>query len=80
MVEEFKGILVHSELNSWINFVVAVSDKDYSKAKEVISEAYDEWNTNDEISCYPIGEWVSHKLDIGKIEHDIFYAEDEEAE
>ena len=65
-------------MNTWIDFCILVSDKDFNKAKEVIEKAYDDWWTVPDAEFEPIGDWVSRCLTENDIEFDIYFKNEEE--
>ena len=40
MIQKQNCILVYSDMNTWIDFCILVSDKDFNKAMEVTARAY----------------------------------------
>lgn len=43
MIQKRNCILVCSDMNTWIDFCILVSDKDFNKAMGVAAKAYDDW-------------------------------------
>ena len=43
MIQKRNCILVYSDMNTWIDFCILVSDKYFNKAMEVTAKAYDDW-------------------------------------
>ena len=80
MIQKQNCILIYSDMNTWIDFCILVSDKDFNKAKEVIEKAYDDWWTVPDAEFEPIGDWVSDKLKENGIEFEIYFKYEEEEE
>ena len=80
MIQRRNCILVYSDMNTWIDFCILVSDKDFNKAKEVIEKAYDDWWTVPDEEFEPIGDWVSDELKENGIEFEIYFKHEEEEE
>ena len=80
MIQKRNCILIYSDMNTWIDFCILVSDKDFNKAKEVIEKAYDDWWTVSNAEFEPIGDWVSDKLKENGIEFEIYFKYEEEEE
>ena len=80
MIQKRNCILIYSDMNTWIDFCILVSDKDFNKAKEVIEKAYDDWWTVPDTEFEPIGDWVSDKLKENGIEFEIYFKYEEEEE
>ena len=78
MVQKRNCILIYSDMNTWIDFCILVSDKDFNKAKEVIEKAYDDWWTLPDAEFEPIADWVSDKLKENGIEFEIYFKYEEE--
>ena len=80
MIQKRNCILIYSDMNTWIDFCILVSDKDFNKAKEVIEKAYDDWWTLPDAEFEPIADWVSDKLKENGIEFEIHFKYEEEEE
>ena len=80
MIQKRNCILIYSDMNTWIDFCILVSDKDFNKAKEVIEKAYDDWWTLPDAEFEPIADWVSDKLKENGIEFEIYFKHEEEEE
>ena len=80
MVQKRNCILIYSDMNTWIDFCILVSDKDFNKAKEVIEKAYDDWWALPDAEFEPIADWVSDKLKENGIEFEIYFKYEEEEE
>ena len=78
MIQKQNCILIYSDMNTWIDFCILVSDKDLNKAKEVIEKAYDDWWTLPDAEFEPIADWVSDKLKENGIEFEIYFKHEEE--
>ena len=78
MIQKRNCILIYSDMNTWIDFCILVSDKDFNKAKEVIEKAYDDWWTLPDAEFEPIADWVSDKLKENGIEFEIYFKNEEE--
>ena len=42
MIQKRNCILVYSDMNTWIDFCILVSDKDFNQAMQVTTKAYDD--------------------------------------
>lgn len=80
MVTERRCINVWSDMNTWIDFCILVSDADFNKAKEVIDKAYDDWWELPDVQFEPIADYVCRCLTDNGIEHEIYFKEDDEEE
>ena len=78
MVQKRNYILVYSDMNTWIDFCILVSDKNFNKAMEVTAKAYDDWWTLPDAEFEPIADWVSDKLKENGIEFEIYFKYEEE--
>jgi hypothetical protein len=82
MIEQRSAIVIHSELNEWINVCIVVEPyEDFMKVKEIASEAYSEWWDSDTSEC--IGDYIKRKLDETGCCYEMFlgdFNEDEEEE
>lgn len=80
MIEERSAIVIHSELNEWINICIVVEPyEDFMKVKEIASNAYDKWWDSDTTEC--IGDYIKCKLDEAGCGYEMFlgdFNEDEE--
>ena len=78
MIQKQNCILVYSDMNTWIDFCILVSDKDFSKAMEVTTKAYDDWWELPDAQFESIVDWVSRCLTENDIEFDIYFKDEEE--
>lgn len=79
MIQKRNCILVYSDMNTWIDFCILVSDKDFNKAMEVTAKAYDDWWDSEEAdSDIPIAEYIGMKLTENNIKFDMYFNNDEE--
>lgn len=82
MIEERSAIVIHSELNEWINICIVVEPyEDFMNVKEIASKAYDKWWDSDTTEC--IGDYIKRKLDEAGCGYEMFlgdFNEDEEEE
>ena len=75
MSEFTQAIVLHSELNPWIDMcIVPHADKD--KVKQVSTEAFDSWFDVD--TDEPIGDYIKRKLTEAGCSFDIYWCMDEE--
>ena len=72
-------INVCSNVNEWIDCMFIVDEPDVEKAKEIITQAYDEWWEDDEI-CNTITDWICKALRENNIEFEVYFKENEEEE
>ena len=64
-------IRVYSDLNTWMDCIVRVSDEELDHAKEVLEKAWDEfWEDENE---KPYGDLLSSALEEAEIEYEIYY-------
>ena len=81
MIQKRNCILVYSDMNTWIDFCILVSDKDFNKAMEVTAKAYDDWWDSEEAdSDIPISEYIGMKLTENNIEFEIYFKNEDESE
>ena len=80
MIQKRNCILIYSDMNTWIDFCILVSDNDFNKAMEVTAQAYDDWWTLPDAEFEPIADWVSDKLKENGIEFEIYFKYEEEEE
>ena len=79
MVQKRNCILVYSDMNTWIDFCILVSDEDFNKAMEVTTKAYDDWWDSEETDFdIPIAEYICMKLTENNIESEIYFKNEEE--
>ena len=79
MVQTTTGINVFSDMNTWIDFIIIpCKSKDFTKAEEIVSKAYDDWWTLPDAEFEPIADWVSRCLTENDIEFDIYFKNEEE--
>lgn len=78
MVTERRCINVWSDMNTWIDFCILVSDADYNEAKVVIDKAYDDWWELPDAQFEPIADYVCRCLADNGIEHEIYFKENDE--
>ena len=79
MIQKRNCILVYSDMNTWIDFCILVSDKDFNKAMEVTAKAYDDWWDSEEAdSDIPIAEYIGMKLTENDIEFEIYFKNEED--
>ena len=72
MIQTKTCINVYSDMNTWIDFCILVSDTDFNKAMEITAKAYDDWWDSEEAdSDIPIAEYIGMKLTENNIEFDI---------
>ena len=79
MIQKRNCILVYSDMNTWIDFCILVSDVDFNKAMEITTKAYDDWWDSEEADCdIPIAEYIGTKLAEVNIEFDMYFNNEEE--
>ena len=78
MIKKRNCILVYSDMNTWIDFCILVSDKDFNKAMKVTAKAYDDWWELPDVQFEPLADWVSRCLTENDIEFEIFFKNEEE--
>lgn len=77
MIETSGLINVYSEMNPWIDYVVSV-DKDFDKAKKIISQAFDSWFDDKDAEFISMTEWIKDKLNAAGIQCEFYYKEESE--
>ena len=78
MIQKRNCILVCSDMNTWIDFCILVSDEDFNKAMEVTAKAYDDWWELPDVQFEPLADWVSRCLTENDIEFEIYFKNEEE--
>ena len=78
MIQKRNCILVYSDMNTWIDFCILVSDEDFNKAMEVTTKAYDDWWELPDAEFLPIAEYIGNCLEDNGIEFDMYYNNEEE--
>ena len=78
MIQKRNCILVYSDMNTWIDFCILVSDEDFNKSMEVIAKAYDDWWELSDVQFEPLADWVSRCLTENDIEFEIYFKNEEE--
>lgn len=72
MVDIQLCINVYSDMNPWIDFCIIISGKDYTRAYEIVKQAYDDWWNLPEGETTPIACYIREKLKENKIEYDMY--------
>ena len=81
MIQKRNCILVYSDMNTWIDFCILVSDEDFNKAMEVTAKAYDDWwDSEDADFDILIAEYIGMKLTENNIKFDMYFNNEEEEE
>ena len=79
MVTTTTTIQVYSDVNTFIDFIINVTDKSKeTMATEIVAKAYDDWFDSEghpEIADIPIAEYISMCLNDSSIEHEMYYAD-----
>ena len=78
MIQTKTCINVYSDMNTWIDFCILVSDKDSNKAMEVTAKAYDDWWELPDAEFLPIAEYIGNCLEDNGIGFDMYYSNKEE--
>ena len=78
MIETRNCINVWSDMNTWIDFCILISDKDLEKAEEIVRKAYDDWWELPDAQFEPLADWVSRRLKENEIEFEIYFKNKEE--
>lgn len=77
MLETKTCINVYSETNPWIDFCIVIGAyEDFTKAEEIVQDAYDEWFENE--SDEPIAEYISQRLIENEIYPEVYFKNDDE--
>ena len=80
MIQKQNCILVYSDMNTWIDFCILVSDEDFNKAMEVAAKAYNNWWELPDAQFEPLADLVSRCLTENDIEFDIYFKDEEECD
>ena len=78
MIQTKTCINVYSDMNTWIDFCILVSDEDFNKAMEVTTKAYDDWWELPDAQFEPLADWVNRCLTENDIEFEIYFKNEEE--
>ena len=78
MIQKRNCILVYSDMNTWIDFCILVSDKDFNKAMEVTAKAQDDGGESPDAEFLPIAEYIGNWLKENGIKFDMYYSNEEE--
>jgi hypothetical protein len=78
MIERKQCISVWSDMNTWLDFCIMVSESDLQKAEEIIRKAYDEWWDLPDIQFEPLADWICRNLNRNEIEYDIYFKDEKE--
>lgn len=79
MIEERRCINLYSDMNSWMDLILLISDEDFENAKRVVGKAFDDfWNDPKvEEECWTYGDWIRWKLKEANIKYDMYFRETE---
>ena len=80
MVETKTCINVWSDMNTWIDFCVIVSDSDLEYAKTSVQQAYDNWWTIPDAQFETLADYVSRYLYENGIEFKIYFKDESKEE
>lgn len=80
LIVERKCINVWSDMNTWIDFCILVSEPDFEAARAIIEKAYNEWWELPDAQFEPLADYMSICLKECGIEYEIYFKEDEEEE
>ena len=80
MIQKRNCILVYSDMNTWIDFCILVSDADLEKAEEVVRKAYEDWWELPDAQFEPIADWISRCLTENEIEFEIYFKDAKEVD
>lgn len=79
MVQTKTCINVWSDMNTWIDFCIVISDyEDFAKAEEIVNKAYSDWWDDD--TCEPIADFIGGKLTENGIDFEIYFKEEKAEE
>lgn len=78
LIVERRCINVWSDMNTWIDFCILVSEPDFEMAKAIIEKAYSDWWDDD--TCETLADYVGICLKECGIEYEIYFKEDDEEE
>ena len=80
MIQTKTCINVYSDMNTWIDFCIAIGAyEDFTKAEEIVQKAYDDWWDSEEAdSDIPIAEYIGMKLTENDIGFEIYFKNEEE--
>ena len=80
MIKKRTCINVYSDMNTWIDFCILVSDSDLEKAEKVVRKAYDDWWELPDAQFEPLADWVGRCLTENDIEFEIYFKDEEESD
>ena len=72
MVKVTKCINVYSDMNTFDDFCIIVSDNEVEKAEDIVCKAYIDWWELSDVEFEPILDYVRRCLDKNNIEYDIY--------
>ena len=72
MVKVTKCINVYSDMNTFDDFCIIVSDNVFEKAEDIVCKAYIDWWELSDVEFEPILDYVCRCLDNDNIEYDIY--------
>ena len=78
MIQTKTCINVYSDMNTWIDFCIVVSDKDLDKAEQIIQKAYNDWWELPDAQFETIADWISRCLTKNDIEFEIYFKNESE--
>lgn len=77
MIKTSTCINVYSEMNTWIDFCIVIGAyEDFSKAEEIVQQAYDDWFELSGAQFEPIADYITARLTDEEIEYEIYFKED----
>lgn len=78
MIQRRNCILVYSEMNTWIDFCILVSNEDFNKTTQIVAKAYDDWWESSDADSLSISEYIGSCLKDNEIKFDIYYNNEDE--
>lgn len=80
LIVERKCINVWSDMNTWIDFCILVSEPDFEVARAIIEKAYNEWWELPDAQFEPLADCMGICLKECGIEYEIYFKEEDEEE
>lgn len=81
MVQTTNCINVYSEMNTWLDFCIVITNhEDFAKAEEIVRKAHNDWWESPDENCDPIAEWIGRSLIDNDIDFEIYFKYESEVD
>ncbi len=81
MLQTKHCINISSDMGTWIDFCVVFEVyTDFTKVKEIVQKAYDDWWELPDAQFEPIADYISRCLVENNIKHEIYFKNEMEVE